>query len=300
MKILSKFLIVVLLFSASLLLLFPFFPNKQVTERMRGGSSDDVIKSTQISQVITKIESDYAGKDNLRVTQSPVYTYYMYGYQQVIMEYNLPVVNFSQSTFNTHFLNTYGTTISGTCTIVAATEIINYYGTVKNDIQVYNRSVRSPGLLNYVYSIGNQPEDVFSAIFRMSRNNLYITNTSGTLNTVHDNILQYSFNMFDSNNTIANTYTLVDNIKSETKNGRPVMFNVSNHTMVARGYVSFLVSYTETTGILWWKKTNHYYNQVDYIIVDHGWSSSLYGYYPASQLPNQNFLYNAQLITEVI
>jgi hypothetical protein len=79
------------------------------------------------------------------------------------------------------------------------------------------------------------------------------------------------------------------------------MFNVTGHTMVARGYIRYLVSYKETTGPFWNRKTVTIFEHVDYIIVNHGYSTTYYGeygYFPASKTTNANLLYNAQLINE--
>lgn len=261
----------------------------------RGGESTDVITNPSISNLRDEIENHYSGKDDLLVYQSPVSQKDDgRGGLETIFEYNVPIRNMKQSTMNYEFNEYHGRDIGNSCTAVAVAMLMNYYGDDLNQFQIYNRYLLG-------YPIESELWQLFGGVYELGRSYNFIEDDqSGTYNTDHSTYIDATFSAFNSPNRADSSYNVYWLIQNETSEGRPVMFNLTNHTMVARGYVTFTVSYTETTGWGFWKSTETIYEDVDYIIVNHGWDDGYeqYGYHPASETTTSNLIYNAQSIND--
>jgi len=265
------------------------------------GDSSDIIDSK--SGIVTYLEDKYSGMDDVTINQKLLYVE-NYGYfYNLVYEVKLDTTNYSQSTFNTYYENNNpGTDIDGTCTFIASTIMMEYYSRVKNQFDIigtFDYTYYSTYYYNtFSYDIQNE-KDVFSAIYDLSNFHGYVLNSGGTLNIYHDNILEIGFDLFDSENSASNHTNPYSVIKSETYAGRPVLFNVSNHTMVGTGYLEYNVSYTETTGWWIWKTTTSYTVTEGIAIINDGNSSyNIYKYYPADLLPNFSIIYRATKINE--
>jgi|GEM_PF-2508291 len=262
------------------------------------GSSSDVIDNS--TDIISEIQSRYSGKDNLTVTQTIAY-YESYGgqYSVPIYEKRLDTKNYSQNTMNYYYNNIFSTSIGGTCTIVAATSIMEYFSRVKNEFEfnkVYTLYVN--GIVTY--NIQNE-KDAFVGIYKIAKaSGMILPFNKGTLSPDHNILINRTFSFFESNNTGTDHLDVFDTVVSETKAGRPVLFNVSNHTMVATGFRKYFVSYTETTGALWWKKTVNVYVTEGVLVVNDGWSNvNQYSYYLERDIPDANLLYLGVSINEL-
>lgn len=318
----AKFLTMVVIFSLVILLSYSVESSSQgrILNNL-GGEVEDIFvphPSLEEYEYITALRNhivdQHMGKDNLNVYQIPVYEVYdERGNLIVKFEHNVPVSNLSQTSFNTSF-NHYLTllalnggdvrVVDGTCTQVAVTMLINYYGDVKNHYELENREITYTnrlGLNPQTFVIGNQLWQVFGAVHEIGiAQGVMWSDTSGTLNTSHERYINYTMDRFGSNNVSSTSLSVYPTIKAETSEGRPVMFNITQHTIVARGYVRFFVQYTETTGALWWKTTVTHTKTVDYIIVNNGYRVGVdkYGYLAADKTTTGNLLYNAQSINE--
>lgn len=268
------------------------------------GDSGDIIFSS--SSIISEIEDNYSNKDNLTVSRIAIdYEYYggYYGYYVPIYEKKLDTLDYSQTSLNSYYNITIpNSNIGGTCTFVATTSIMEYYSRVKSEFQfnqTYSKVISVPGTYqtyDYTYSYNVQSDmDAFIAVYQLADLQGKIrANNGGTLSTSHAGILWDSYSFFGSNNTATGKLNVFDTVVSETNAGRPILFNVSNHTMVATGYKKYQVSYTETTGILWWKKTVTVNETEGVLVVNDGWGSSpRYTYFLESDIPSINLFYIA-------
>lgn len=173
------------------------------------------------------------------------------------------VKNFSQSDLNDYYnsIKNDGTSndITGTCTIVGCLGMVYYFG---NNLNEY--------VVEYY-------EDMFVKIYDNCLNAGYTTRQSGTSKTKVNNCLSKAFDTYYSNRS-GNTewYYLYKKLnKFIREENTPVLFDLTNHTVVACGFTTYDFSYEETytTGSLWWKeeKTRTVSTSEEFIIVNEGW-----------------------------
>jgi hypothetical protein len=289
-----EFLKKMLIYTCSFVLTLVILISSQCDVVGATGTSSDVIDDA--TDIIETIERRYSGKDDLTVTQTVAY-YETYGgsYSVPIYEKKLDTKNYSQYTLNQFYNNQEQASISGTCAIVATTSIMEYYSRVKNEFQ-----------FNQEYTYGSVTKDVqdyrdaFVGIYKIAETGgIILPFNGGTLSPDHSVLLNRSFSFFDSNNTSTDHLDVFDTVEDEVKAGRPVLFNVSDHAMVATGVRKYFVSYTETTGALWWKKTVNVYETVGVLVVNDGWSNTdQYSYYLETDIPDVNLIYLGVSINE--
>lgn len=188
------------------------------------------------------------------------------------------VTNFSQS-----FLNTYYNSckddgkdndITGTCTIVACLGMVYYFGSNLNEYKIDNSS------------------DMFIDIYDKCLSKGYTTRQDGTSKTKVNNCLTTAFSVCGSQRE-GNTewYYLYDKLSDFIRNNNtPLIFDLTNHSVVACGFTSFDLSYTETytTGMWWWKEehTREVTTSEEFVIVNEGWGRASKSLVPTKKITN--------------
>jgi hypothetical protein len=174
---------------------------------------------------------------------------------------------------------------------------MEYYNRVKSDWS-YNNTYSITILFQNYSRYVDTYEDIFVSSYEMAHKELAIFPNSGTLNLDHSLILNDNFDFYNTSNSAGDSYSVVNTIKSETRAGRPVMFTVTNHAMVAAGYRQYTVRYTEVTGPFWNRQTVTRYETVYALVVNSGWHTGTFEYYLSTDIPDFGLNYLANPITE--
>lgn len=203
------------------------------------------------------------------------------------LQYHINVPVLSQSSlnyaYNKHYDLDNGDLLyaDNSCSIVASTSIIKYYET---------------DAYEYKYT----PTELFIKLYRDSRVKSWTSSGNGTIGTYHDNIVNHGFkNIVGSKNKAENKwYDTTSRIISTLKNKQPLMFTLPNHAVVATGFMDVTITYktSETTGMLWWKKTTEVSKTKTekYIEVMNGWG--YHSYMRANQISN---VFNGNITTNI-
>lgn len=205
------------------------------------GDSDDVLTSTYYVEQYLK---DKYGDSSAKITAgTPVV---------------LNTQNYSQTTLNNYYKTETGTAVSGTCSEVAATSLIEFYKGVDN------------------FTTNADHRDTFVDILDMALDKGYYSVEDGTAQNKLDSLVTKSFGLYGSSNKGNNDYfniykTLCEKVRDDDV---PVLFSIIGHTMVGCGYVTYTTTYTTSSGATKTATDN-------FIIVNDGWSNTRqYSYFP--------------------
>lgn len=256
------------------------------------GSSSDIVD--RLYEVPGKIADRYSNKDNVSVSPIAIYYNNYGGYEVPVYETKLSTHNYIQETLRLHYNALFDSDISGFCTIVATTALIEYYERVMGEVSFGSTYTYNEGDYSISRYVGDY-KDAFVGIYRVADSlNYILPNNGGTLSYNHDEIVTASFDYFDSSKEGSPNYSnIFSKIISETNAGRPMLLNMTNHTVLVAGYRKYQVNYTETTGILWWKKTVNKYAIEGVVIINEGNPSyTEYSYYLEMDIPNINVIAN--------
>lgn len=88
-------------------------------------------------------------------------------------------------------------------------------------------------------------------------------------------------------------FGLYDHMKTEIDAKRPVIFSIPNHSTVCKGYAEYKVEYSyRNWQQKWVKKTA----TEKFFVVDDGWGSSFYRYFPNSLAQDKTKFGNTRFI----
>ncbi len=216
-----------------------------VTTNVCGGTAADV-KMTK-NEVINDIKTLYSGKSNLIITE---------GSSKYLNTFNL-----KQKILNKAYNDTYGRYCNGTCTIVASTIATEFYDTY-----------------NY-YGYTSSTQSLFNSILNSAiENNYYRYNAkkktgSGTYSDKFDECIDLGLALRSTNKDAKmESFYLYQKIKQNADKGKPVGFNIPEHSMIACGYQEYQVKYTYKT-LKWFKWVEKEKTEtVKYVVVNDGWS----------------------------
>lgn len=187
--------------------------------------------------------------------------------------------NYSQTQLNTYYKNATGTAVSGTCSEVATTSLIEFYKELES------------------FTTNSSYKDTFVDILTMALEKGYYAVGEGTTQTKLDSLVTQSFALYGSSHKGNNDYTylystICDKVADE---GVPVLFSIVNHTMVGCGYITYTTTYTTSSG-----KTKTATD--NFVIVNDGWantSTRQYSYFPEDEISTNVFTRWEFCITKV-
>lgn len=229
------------------------------------GTSENVIcnvDSSQDKKAQEYIDGKYGSKKN-------------YKFIGLVKSICVKSNNQNQSVLISNYLSTTGASAyqfnAGCCSQVAGAIM------TKNFDELFDTEVDTKG---------SSVQAIFNNVMTISWSKGYYKSESGTSADKVDDMVTKTFeyygSLFKGNR---DKKDLMATIKSKTNDDRTLIFGTSDHSMVCTGYATYQYSYETTTGALWWKKKVTKIVNVDFIIVNDGWSSRYdYSLYPADLL----------------
>ncbi len=239
--------------------------------------------STYLSSIVKgeSTASEYVLQTNEAVTDYLDNKYYEVDSVTKQSCVKLDVPNYSQSTLNASFLKSTGTTVSGTCSEVAVTSLIEYYATLEG------------------FTTHDSYEDTFADIMQLAMDKGYWKEDVGTYQTKLDSLVTDAFALYGVSHKGNNDYyNLYKTICSSVDSGVPVLFNIPDHTMVACGYVSLSVSYYKKSS-----STSTTATEEDFVLCCEGWAKTNkleYSLFPTDEISTNVFTRWEYCITKVI
>lgn len=180
------------------------------------------------------------------------------------------VKNFDQTDLNIAYSSKNNKTINDTCTIVACTEMVCYYGDYLNE-----------------FKIDDSTTETFINIYDRCMQAGYTTYTNGTLKLGEGYCLTESFKLYSSKRGASSDWwDLQSNIDKCVENKYPMILDLRNHSVVVCGKIRYGVVYLEKywDGFLWWgsEKTREKRVIEEFVIVCDGWgrNNKSVVYYP--------------------
>lgn len=225
------------------------------------GTASDVLTSTDaVEEYLTE---EYADYDDVTISAGA--------------ETKIDTKNYSQSKLNSYYKSVTGDTVSGTCSEVATLSLIEFYSELEE------------------FFTNSSYQDTFVDILTIALNEGYYTVDDGTQQTKLDSLVTDSFSFYGSSNEGNNDYfNLYSTICEKVDEGVPVLFDITGHTMVACGYVTYTTTYTKSNG-----KTKTVTD--DFVIVNDGWSNDRqYSYFPEALISTNIFTRWEFCITKVV
>lgn len=183
--------------------------------------------------------------------------------------------NLSQSYMNSQYESETGTHIDNSCSVVASTIMLRDF----NGISGVNTNHESD-------------EQIFNTSMDTALSNKYNKPTSGMTN---DNIAKLMTKMFNYYGSTlkgkAGDSKVYSTLENEIMNGRVAQFGQPTHSTTCVGYLTAEYTYTKTTGALWWKSTKTVTEEVDYLVINDGWSTNYdYSLFPVSCIGSCDFV----------
>ncbi len=123
----------------------------------------------------------------------------------------------------------------------------------------------------------------------------YYIKNEGTRADSTDEIINYLFKEYDlpAKSDPTSKFHIQNKAISSANQKKPSLIALPTHMIVGKGYIEYSISYTETTGRLWWKKTKTINKSERLMIVDSGWSERYDYYYPAYKLSNLGYFWQS-------
>jgi len=209
------------------------------------GYSNDCIKYSQ-NEISNELENEYGTK--------------FFSCEEIISEKNLisNCENLSQTRLNyyyNHNGNAKYNNISGTCGIVATTNMVKYYENTDNDSDI----------------------ETFFKIFEKAKDKGYTSINNGTIGSKMNNIVDISFNMYDSSKQgITKWYDVRSKVRNFVtgEDAKPVILSLRDHYVVVCGVTKYKITYSETYHYGWFNSktgTRKAEKTIEYFIVNEGW-----------------------------
>ena len=166
--------------------------------------------------------------------------------------------NFSQQILNWRYNLENNAEINNTCTIVAVTEMLDYFGNFLNEFELESTT------------------ETFTRVFNSCIESNLTSIDQGTNKGNVGHCLRTGFQEYESTRSCASDWwNPQGDINNAVGQNVPIMLDLTNHSVVVSGKVTYTVEYeyTHSTGILWWKKdvTETIIRDEDFAIVCEGW-----------------------------
>lgn len=230
---------------------------------LKFGSTKDLYEE---SQIVAFLEKEYTASNKRYVSSN-----------RSLISDILDTKNLSQSALNDYYYAKKQQRPNGTCSVVAVTSVIEYCSRVLN-----------------AFDIESTIEETYVNILDTGIKKGHTSLTSGTSQGTIDNLLEDAFKLYGCNYKADNDYFgLYDHMKTEIDAKRPVIFSIPNHSTVCKGYAEYKVEYSyRNWQQKWIKKTA----TEKFFVVDDGWGSSFYRYFPNSLAQDKTKFGNTRFI----
>ena len=197
------------------------------------------------------------------------FKYVGYAYKCIMSE------NLRQSSMNIQYEKNTGTKVDNSCSVVASTIMIRDFNG-KSGVNTNNES----------------DQQIFDTCMGTAINNNLKKPTTGMINS---NIAKLMTKMFinygSSLKGKAGDSKVYSTLENEIMDGKVAHFGQPTHSTICVGYLTAEYTYTKTSGILWWKSTKTVTEEVDYLIINDGWSTNYdYSLFPVSCIENCDYV----------